>query len=155
MEQGLTGAPGTYSRQRTLPWGVFLNLTESRDYVKQQAHNHVQLVQATCPNITILSLCYHFCIGKPCKVGIYIGTTGTSSRGLTLTHAAHIILMETDWCSTNHKQMFGRCHRIGQRAKVVFAYVFQNTQIECEQLALEKHLARLALGKTIDSYDRK
>ncbi|KAL3260408.1 hypothetical protein ABHI18_004613 [Aspergillus niger] len=68
--------------------------------------------------------------------GVYIGTTGTSSRGLTLTRAAHAILMETDWCSTNHKQVFGRCHRIGQRAKVVFAYVFQNSQIECEQLAL-------------------
>ncbi|GKZ86129.1 hypothetical protein AnigIFM56816_000980 [Aspergillus niger] len=68
--------------------------------------------------------------------GIYINTTGTSSRGLTLTRAAHVILMETDWCSMNYKQVFGRCHRIGQRAKVVFAYVFQNTQIECEQLAL-------------------
>ncbi|OJZ87127.1 hypothetical protein ASPFODRAFT_31835 [Aspergillus luchuensis CBS 106.47] len=32
---------------------------------------------------------------------------------------------------------------------------YQSTQIECEQLALEKHLARLALGKTIDSYNRK
>ncbi|CAK38559.1 uncharacterized protein BO96DRAFT_482665 [Aspergillus niger CBS 101883] len=68
--------------------------------------------------------------------GIYINTTGTSSRGLTLTRVAHVILMETDWRSTNHKQVFGRCHRIGQRAKVVFTYVFQNTQIECEQLAL-------------------
>ncbi|PYH36519.1 uncharacterized protein BO87DRAFT_453531 [Aspergillus neoniger CBS 115656] len=117
------------------------------DFSNNKHHNHVQLVQTTCPNITILSLCYHFCIGKPCKIGIYIGTTGT--------RAAHVILMETDWCSTNHKQVFGRCHRIGQRAKVVFAYVFQNTQIECEQLALDKHLARLALGKTIDSYNRK
>ena len=35
MEQGLTGAPGTYSRPRTLPWGVFMNLTESRDNVSQ------------------------------------------------------------------------------------------------------------------------
>ncbi|PWY63457.1 hypothetical protein BO83DRAFT_156983 [Aspergillus eucalypticola CBS 122712] len=103
---------------RTLPWGVFLNLTESRDY-NNKHHNHVQLVQKTRANTTIFSLCYHFCIGKPCKVGIYIGTTGTSSRGLTLTRAAHLILMETDWCSTNHKQVFGRCHRIGQRASRV------------------------------------
>lgn len=87
--------------------------------------------------------------------GIYIGITGTSSRGLTLTRATHIILMETYWCSTNHKQIFGQCYQIGQRDKVVFTYAFQNTHIKCEQLALEKHLAQLALQKTIDSYNRK
>ncbi|GAT25516.1 helicase [Aspergillus luchuensis] len=95
----------------------------------------------------ILSLCYHFCIGKPCKVGIYIGTTGTSSRGLTLTNAAHVILMETNWCSTKHKQVFGRCHRIDQRAKVVFAHVLPKYPNRMRATCPREAFSKISTGK--------
>ncbi|KAI9034734.1 uncharacterized protein KD926_006349, partial [Aspergillus affinis] len=87
--------------------------------------------------------------------GIFVATTNTSSRGLTLTRAASLILMEVDWRSTNHTQAFGRIRRIGQTSPVVHDYIFQNTQEEEDQRAILKNMARQALEKTVNTYGQK
>jgi SWI/SNF-related matrix-associated actin-dependent regulator 1 of chromatin subfamily A len=50
---------------------------------------------------------------KECR--IFIGQNTAADKGITLTAANHVIMVEPDWSYSTLMQLIDRCHRIGQK----------------------------------------
>jgi SWI/SNF-related matrix-associated actin-dependent regulator of chromatin subfamily A-like protein 1 len=68
--------------------------------------------------------------GDP-KIQYFIASTMAMGVGITLTAAARVIFVESDWTPALLEQAESRCHRIGQEASSVFVqYLFVHDTID-------------------------
>jgi len=52
-------------------------------------------------------------------IRVFIGQIQAAGVGITLTQASHVIIVEADWSYSALMQVIDRCHRIGQKNKVI------------------------------------
>jgi SNF2 family DNA or RNA helicase len=83
---------------------------------------------------------------------ILIGTTRLIGKGLQLTRAAHMVLMEPEYEFVNELQAYGRIHRIGQMNPCSYSYRLINSASEIERRIVERQKARKeSVGVQVDA----
>lgn len=96
---------------------------------------------------------HRFRTEKRCRVMLM--TVGKGGRGLTLTEANHVIVLEPGYTPSNIAQAFGRVHRIGQRKKCNGYLLQMKKTVEDRMLAIQrqKKMAQAGIGFSKMSQD--
>lgn len=82
------------------------------------------------------------------KCRIILMTVGKGGRGLTLTEANHVIVLEPGYTPSNIEQAYGRVHRIGQnkRCKGYLLKMGKTVEDRMMQIQKEKKMAQANIG---------
>jgi hypothetical protein len=85
-------------------------------------------------------------VGATGRVKVFLLSVGQGARGLTLTVASTIVMMEPAESAAEEAQAMNRCHRIGQGKPVRFITLYARRTVEERMLSLRQHKGEFSAG---------